>query len=73
MTRIYPSFDRLEARIDHQAARIDELYRLLEVRGIIPAPDEPDRAEDAPVSRERLAGHPLRRATTLHVGEATGV
>jgi hypothetical protein len=73
MTRIYPSFDRLEARIDHQAARIDELYRLLEARGIIPAPDKLDRIEDAPLQRERRAAPIRHRATRLHVGEATGV
>lgn len=38
------TFDRLEARIDQQAARIDELYRLLE-----------SRIEDSPLTREKDA------------------
>jgi hypothetical protein len=51
------ALDRLEARIDHQAARIDELFRLLREHGLI---DE-DPA-DVPLAREHL-----------HVGQATGV
>jgi hypothetical protein len=49
--------DRLEARIDRQAARIDALYRLLKERGLI---DE-DPADAAPTRAH------------LHVGQATGV
>jgi hypothetical protein len=51
------ALDRLEARIDHQAARIDELFRLLKERGLI---DE-DHVEVTPPRAH------------LHVGEATGV
>jgi hypothetical protein len=51
------TLDRLEARIDHQAARIDELFRLLKAHGLVE--DDPP---DAP---------PVR--VHLHVGEATGV
>jgi hypothetical protein len=51
------ALDRLEARLDHQAARIDELFRLLKERGLI----EEDPA-DVPLAREHL-----------HVGQATGV
>ena len=51
------ALDRLEARIDHQAARIDEIFRLLKERGLI----EEDHAE-VPSPH----GH-------LHVGQATGV
>jgi hypothetical protein len=83
MTRIPPSLDRLEARIDRQAARIDALYRTLEARGIIPGPadagrgdaffDELVQIEDAPVVRERRARSVRRRAVRLHVGNSTGV
>jgi hypothetical protein len=38
------TIDRLEARLDEQAARIDELYRLLE-----------SRIEDSPLTREKHA------------------
>jgi hypothetical protein len=51
------ALDRLEARIDHQAARIDELFRLLKERGLID-----DEHTDVPAVRVHL-----------HVGEATGV
>lgn len=51
------ALDRLEARIDHQAARIDELFRLLKERGLI----EEEQTDVPPVR------------VHLHVGEATGV
>lgn len=83
MTRIYPSVDRLEARIDHQAARIDALYRVLKEAGVIPCPMEPglrdvffDKLipyEDAPLTRDRNAEQATRRTPRLHVGAATGV
>jgi hypothetical protein len=71
----HTALDRLEARIDHQAARIDEVFRLLKARGLIEDPtDVPDDAlfdelvevEDSPLAREK-------RAEPLHVGQATGV
>jgi hypothetical protein len=71
----HTALDRLEARIDRQAARIDELFRLLKARGLIQDPagvpndalfDELVQVEDSPLARER-------RALPLHVGEATGV
>jgi uncharacterized coiled-coil protein SlyX len=71
----HTTVDRLEARIDHQAARIDELFRLLKAHGLILDPayapndvlcDELVQIEDSPLSREK-------RAEPLHVGEATGV
>jgi hypothetical protein len=71
----HTALDRLEARIDHQAARIDELFRLLKARGLIQDPadasngalfDELVQIEDSPLARET-------RAVPLHVGEATGV
>jgi hypothetical protein len=81
MTTISPSLDRLEARIDHQATRIDALYRTLEERGIIPGPangtdaffDELVQIEDAPVARERRAAPARRRAGRLRVGDSMGV
>jgi hypothetical protein len=71
----HTTVDRLEARIDHQAARIDELFRLLKARGLIPDPayapndvlfDELVQIEDSPLGRDQSA-------LPLHVGEATGV
>lgn len=83
MTRIYPSVDQLEARIDHQAARIDALYRMLRAAGVIPGPLEPGSrdaffdglipCEDAPLTRDRDAQPATARTSRLHVGEATGV
>jgi len=78
-----PRLERLEARLDREAARIDELYRLLEARGIRPQPaeermgdaifDEPVQIEGSPLPR-RTGTRPVRRRTTrLHVGTATGV
>lgn len=51
------ALDRLEARIDHQAARIDEIFRLLKEHGLI-------EEEESEVPPPRVH---------LHVGEATGV
>lgn len=71
----HTALDRLEARLDHQAARIDELFRLLKARGLIPDLaalstdalfDELVQIEDSPLARET-------RAEPLHVGETTGV
>ena len=71
----HTGLDRLEARLDHQAARIDELFRLLKARGLIQDPadvpndalfDELVQVEDSPLAREKCA-------QPLHVGEATGV
>jgi hypothetical protein len=79
MTEMYSTLDRLEARIEHQDARIDALYRLLETRGLLPVDAEEATLledipfEDAPLCRERYgrpAGRPPHR---LRVGEATGV
>ncbi len=83
MSSIYPSLDRLEARIEHQAARIDALYRRLEERGVIPGPadagttdalcDELVQIEDAPLARARRSRPVRRRATRLRVGNSSGV
>jgi hypothetical protein len=46
MHEMHPTaLDRLEARIDQQAARIDELYRLLEAAQVA----------DSPLTREKDA------------------
>jgi hypothetical protein len=82
MSEMQSTLDRLEARIEIQTARIDALYRLLERRGILPRAvdsaghdalfDEESEALDLSCDweRPRPAG---RRATRLHVGDATGV
>jgi hypothetical protein len=83
MTEMHSLLYRLEARIDHQAARIDALHRELEERGILadatqahavdPLFDELVDPEDAPFAIG--IGHEPRprRATRLRVGDATGV
>jgi hypothetical protein len=83
MNESHSTVDRLEARIDHQAARVDELYRILKARGIIPAAtasggsdaffDELVQIEDAPLSRDRTTHAARHRVARLQVGEATGV
>ena len=45
MSELHSLLDRLEARLDHQAARIDALYRTLEENGLL-APAEPDSAQE---------------------------
>jgi hypothetical protein len=77
------SLERLEARIDHQAARIDEIYHLLKARGMLSDSvaaevrgalfEEFVPFEDAPLTRERRAEPTLHRSTRLRVGQATGV
>jgi len=83
MREMSSALERLEARVEHQTARIDALFRMLEARGVIPSPaktgagdaffDELVQIEDAPLARERRAGPARRRATRLHVGDSTGV
>ena len=76
------TLDRLETRIEDQTARIDALYRLLELRGILPhAPDagRGDALFDHESEGLDLSGwvakpRPTqRRSTCLRVGTATGV
>jgi hypothetical protein len=83
MSEMQAPLDRLETRIENQAARIDALYRLLELHGILPRAVDAGRGDalfdhesealglscgwDA---RRRPAGRP---ATRLRVGDATGV
>jgi hypothetical protein len=83
MSKTHSSLERLEARIDYQAARLDALYRMLETRGVLPRPvragrgdalfDELFHVEEAPFARQRRERPPRRRPARLHVGDATGV
>lgn len=77
MDEMHAELDRLEARIDHQAGRIDALYEKLEERGVLPRHSADSEAEvEAPDSRSvwKQKSKPARRQPTrLHVGEATGV
>ena len=83
MSEMQSTLDRLETRIDHQAARIDALYRLLKLRGILPEPpengtgdafcDELVQIEDSPLAREVHRQSARRPTARLHVGNATGV
>jgi hypothetical protein len=68
MREMHSTLDRLEARLDYQAARIDALYRLLGTRGVLPA-----RVEDEPLVREIHAAPARHAPIRLHVGDATGV
>ncbi|MGZ4332788.1 MAG: hypothetical protein ACXVRV_01745 [Gaiellaceae bacterium] len=76
------TLDRLEARIEDQTARIDALYRLLELRGILPRATDAcrgdalfdDESEGLDLSGWAAKPRPTRRRSTrLHVGTATGV
>jgi len=83
MNERHSSLDRLEARIEYQAARIDTLYAVLEARGILHRPmdtprgdalfDELEGIEDAPLVRETRYRPTKRRVSRLRLGNATGV
>jgi hypothetical protein len=81
MNRSYPSLDRLEARLDQQAARLDALYRMLEEHGIVPARadagdaffDELVQIEDAPLARAPRSRPVKRRSTRSPVGHSSAV
>jgi hypothetical protein len=83
MSKRQSRLDRIEERLDRQAARIDDLYRLLELRGIRPPAaetgtrdaffDELVQVEDSPLARRMQVRPVRRRATRLRVGDATGV
>lgn len=82
MNETQATFDRLERRIEDQAARIDALYSLLEARGILPRGADTGRGDalfdDASAELDRCGWErkprPMaRRAAHFHVGEATGV
>lgn len=78
MTDRYSRIDRLEARVDYQAAEIDALYHALERRGIITRPVDAE-TRDAPHQEARVIEQPrrvrpvARRAKGFHLGDATGV
>ena len=83
MDEIHATLDRLETRLEDQAARVDALYALLELRGILPRRADvgrgdalfDDESEGLDLSdRRRERPRPsVRRAARLHVGTATGV
>ena len=70
MTDTHSTNDRLEARLDYQAARIDELYRLLEEHELLtpPATDSDDLfdelfdVEDSPLTLSTFDGTGLHAA-----------
>jgi hypothetical protein len=83
MNEMQSSLDRLERRIEDQAERIDALYGLLELRGILPHATDAGRGdglfEDESEGIDPSCGwhdrpRPKeRRPTRLRVGTATGV
>lgn len=83
MTEMSSTIDRLEARLDYQAARIDALYALLQARGLLSRPADAGKGdalfddlldvEDAPLERERHTLSSRRPGRRVHVGTATGV
>lgn len=84
MNEMRASLDRLEMRIEDQAARIDALYALLELRGIFPRKADAGKgdalfdaeAEDLGLScrwQERPQPTVRRAVPRFHVGDATGV
>jgi hypothetical protein len=66
------ALDRLEARIDQQAARIDTLCEMLEQRGVLPRSTGPE-ARDLSSVWKRKSPPARPRSTRIRVGEATGV
>ena len=74
MTETHSTLDRLEARIDYQAARLDALYLLLESLGVLTVDTgEAVLVEDAPLARDQREEPARRPVHRLRVGEATGV
>jgi hypothetical protein len=84
MDEMHSALDRLEARIDHQAGRIDALYEMLEQRSVFPRSAaalggetwfgaEPDAEGRDLCSVWTRKSRPARRPTRIHVGDATGV
>jgi len=56
----HSTLDRLEARLEHQTARIDELYRLLEERGVARVTVAPHRRSRRPVPPAGARGRTAR-------------
>lgn len=82
MNEMHSTLDRLEARLDYQAARIDALYRALERHGVdvddaVPRGDalfdDAVEARDVGYARRPRRARPARRATRLRLGQGTGV
>ena len=83
MSDMQSSLERLETRLDYQAARLDALYRMLETAGVLPRParrgrgdalcDELFQVENSPLARQQRKPAAKRRASRFHVGDATGV
>ncbi len=78
MDEMHATLDRLETRIEDQGARIDALYRLLELRGILPQAVDAGRgdalSDEEPEVLDLPSWHESPRpARRFHVGEATGV
>jgi hypothetical protein len=83
MNEMHATLDRLETRIEDQAARIDALYALLELRGILPRRVDVGRGDalfddsaelNLSCRRPERPQPTVRRAAPrFHVGEATGV
>ena len=72
MDEMHAALDRLEARVDHQAARIDALYEMLELRGVLPRSIGPE-ARDLRFVLKRKSPAERPRSTRIRVGDATGV
>jgi hypothetical protein len=83
MNETHPTLDQLEHRIEDQSARIDALYALLELRGILPHATKAcrgdaffdDESEFLDLScgwneKPRTRG---RRMARFQLGNATGV
>jgi hypothetical protein len=82
MYETHTTLDRLEKRIEDQAERIDALYGLLELRGILPRGADAgrgdalfdDESEELNLSHDWGWQRPARpRKAHFRVGEATGV
>ena len=83
MNEMHATLDRLEIAIEDQSERIDALYGLLELRGILPRGGEAGRGDalfdDESEALDLSGGRKGRRrpaadrATRFHLGEATGV
>lgn len=84
MNETHSALDRLEARLDRQAARIDALYEMLEQRGVLPQsvatlegdgaePDAHAESRDPCSVWKRTSPPARRRPTRIHLGDATGV
>jgi hypothetical protein len=83
MDEMHEALERLETRIEDESARIDALYGLLELRGILPRGagvgrgdalfDDESDALDLSCGWEDSRRLTARRTARFHLGEATGV